>query len=187
MAVDELAQQSPPVSFEVLTLIRVGVLRAAGFRLEPTGRNPRHFTVAFDDLEMGIEALRRSEHRSWADPYHEGRSWSKARGRWTDPKRGDLMSDLDLVAERLLGVAADVLRSFGSAFGGQHIAIVGGAAPTLLVAAPPTGWTRTSGPPTSTSTCRCTSSTARRPTTTTHIIEAYGPSATTTTAKATGR
>jgi hypothetical protein len=28
---------------------------------------------------------------------------------------------------RILGIAADVLRSFGSAFGGQHLAIVGGA------------------------------------------------------------
>ena len=41
--------------------MRVGVLRAAGFRLEPTGRNPRHFTVAFDDLEASIGELRRCE------------------------------------------------------------------------------------------------------------------------------
>lgn len=71
MSVDELAQQPPLVRFEVLTLVRVGVLRSAGFRLEPTGRNPRHFTVAFDDLEMGIDELRRRQHRSWANPYHE--------------------------------------------------------------------------------------------------------------------
>ena len=71
VAVDELAQQAPLVRFEVLTLVRVGVLRAAGFRLEPTGRNPRHFTMAFDDLEAGIEELRRCEHRSWVNPYHE--------------------------------------------------------------------------------------------------------------------
>ncbi|MCB1283374.1 MAG: hypothetical protein R2689_05835 [Microthrixaceae bacterium] len=71
VAVDELAQQAPLVRFEVLTLVRVGVLRDAGFRLEPTGRNPRHFTVAFDDLEAGIEELRRCEHRSWVNPYHE--------------------------------------------------------------------------------------------------------------------
>ena len=71
VAVDELAQQAPLVRFEVLTLVRVGVLRAAGLRLEPTGRNPRHFTVAFDDLEAGISELRRCEHRSWVNPYHE--------------------------------------------------------------------------------------------------------------------
>ena len=39
----------------------------------------------------------------------------------------------DPMSERLLGLAADVLRSFGSAFGGRHLAIVGGAAPSLLV------------------------------------------------------
>jgi hypothetical protein len=71
VAVDELAQQAPLVRFEVLTLVRVGVLRAAGFRLEPTGRNPRHFTVAFDELEAGIADLQRCEHRSWMNPYHE--------------------------------------------------------------------------------------------------------------------
>ncbi len=69
--VDELAQQVPLVRFEVLTLVRVGDLRAAGFRLEPTGRNPRHFTVAFDDLEQGVDALEACEHRSWLNPYHE--------------------------------------------------------------------------------------------------------------------
>jgi hypothetical protein len=58
--------------FEVLTLVQVGVLRAAGFvRLEPTGRNPWHFTVAFDDLDAGIAGLQACEHRSWLNPYHE--------------------------------------------------------------------------------------------------------------------
>ena len=71
VALDELAQQTPLVRFEVLTLVRVGVLRAAGFGLEPTGRNPRHFTVTFDDLDAGIEDLRRCEHRRWVNPYHE--------------------------------------------------------------------------------------------------------------------
>lgn len=69
--VDELAQQVPLVRFEILTLVRAGDLRAAGFRLEPTGRNPRHFTVAFDDLEPGVAALEACEHRSWQNPYHE--------------------------------------------------------------------------------------------------------------------
>jgi hypothetical protein len=43
--------------------MRVGVLRGAGFRLEPTGHKPRHLTVAFDDLDDGISRLRRGEHR----------------------------------------------------------------------------------------------------------------------------
>lgn len=40
--VDELAQDVPLVRFEMLTLVRVGILRTAGFRLDPTGRNPWH-------------------------------------------------------------------------------------------------------------------------------------------------
>lgn len=63
--VDELAQQVPLVRFETLTLVRVGALRSAGFRLDPTGRNPRHFTVVFDELELGVEALVSCEHLSW--------------------------------------------------------------------------------------------------------------------------
>ena len=43
----------------------------------------------------------------------------------------------DPMSERLLRIAADVLRSFGSAFGGRHLAIVGGAVPSLLVPSPP--------------------------------------------------
>jgi hypothetical protein len=71
ISIDELAQQVPLVRFEVLTLIRVGELRAAGFRLDPTGRNPRHYTVVFDDLDSGVEALVACEHLSWVNPYHE--------------------------------------------------------------------------------------------------------------------
>lgn len=71
ITVDELAQQPPLIRFVVLTLVRVGVLRTAGFRLEPTGRNPRHFTVAFDDLDVGVENLQRCEHQRWDNPYHE--------------------------------------------------------------------------------------------------------------------
>ena len=48
--VDELAQQAPLVRFDRLSLLKVGDLLAVGMRLEPTGRNPRHFTVGFDDL-----------------------------------------------------------------------------------------------------------------------------------------
>ncbi len=43
------------------------------------------------------------------------------------------------MSSRLLGIAADVLRSFGSAFGGRHLAIVGGAVPALLVLEVPSG------------------------------------------------
>ena len=70
--VDELAQQTPLVRFEILTLVRVGALRAAGFRLDPTGRNPRHFTVVFEELDSGVEALISCEHLSWTNPYNDG-------------------------------------------------------------------------------------------------------------------
>lgn len=69
--VDELAQEVPLVRFETLTLIRAGDLRAAGLRLDPTGRNPRHFTAVFDELDPGVEALASCEHLSWLDPQHE--------------------------------------------------------------------------------------------------------------------
>jgi hypothetical protein len=59
ITVDELAQQSPLVRLEVLTLVRVGILRAAGLGFEPTGRDPLHFTLAFDDLDPGVRPCRR--------------------------------------------------------------------------------------------------------------------------------
>jgi Nucleotidyl transferase AbiEii toxin, Type IV TA system len=56
------------------------------------------------------------------------------------PRDGGSASEYDdAMTEQLLGVAADVLRSFGSAFGGKHLAIVGGAVPSLLVPIPPRG------------------------------------------------
>ena len=45
----------------------------------------------------------------------------------------------DPAGTRMLGIAADVLRSFGSGIGGHHLAIVGGLAPVLLVPEPPSG------------------------------------------------
>lgn len=45
----------------------------------------------------------------------------------------------DPMSSRLLGIAADVLRSCGSAFGGRHLAVVGGAVPGLLVPEVPPG------------------------------------------------
>lgn len=71
ITVDELAQQTPLVRFGVLTLMLAGVIRTAGLRQEPTGRNPRHFTVAFEDLDQGVERLGRCEHEVWRNQYHE--------------------------------------------------------------------------------------------------------------------
>lgn len=70
VALDELAQQAPLIRFAQLTLMTVGTLRGAGLRLEPTGRNPRHYDIGFDDLEVGVDRLTRCEHRTVDNPYH---------------------------------------------------------------------------------------------------------------------
>lgn len=69
--VEELAQQVPLVRFATLTLIMVAAARGAGLRLEPTGRNPRHYTVGFDDLEQGITALAGCAHQVVPNRYHD--------------------------------------------------------------------------------------------------------------------
>jgi hypothetical protein len=71
LTVDELAQQAPLIRLEQLTLMTVRALRVAGLRLEPTGRNPRHFDIGFDDLDDGIARLLGCEHRTVVNPYHE--------------------------------------------------------------------------------------------------------------------
>ncbi len=71
LSLDELAQQSPLIRFEQLTLVTVGALRSAGLRLEATGRTARHFDIAFDELEDGIARLASCEHQVVTNPYHE--------------------------------------------------------------------------------------------------------------------
>jgi hypothetical protein len=43
-----------------------------GLRLEPTGRNPHHFTVGFDDLSEGVKGLMGCDRRTMTNPYHYG-------------------------------------------------------------------------------------------------------------------
>ncbi len=71
LTVDELMQLAPLIRFPHVTVVRVGALRAAGLRLEPTGRNPRHYDIAFDDLAEGVRRLCGCEHDVVANPYHE--------------------------------------------------------------------------------------------------------------------
>jgi hypothetical protein len=68
---DEMAQQVPLVRFESLTLLRVGDVIAAGLRLEPTGRNPRHYTVGFDDLDDGVRRLAGCPRQVVPNLYHD--------------------------------------------------------------------------------------------------------------------
>jgi hypothetical protein len=66
---EELAQQVPLVRFGRLTLLTVGDVIAAELRLEPTGRNPRHFTVGFDDVDDGVRRLAGCPHQVVPNPY----------------------------------------------------------------------------------------------------------------------
>jgi len=66
-----MAQQVPLVHFDRLTLVKAGVIRAVGLRLEATGRNPRHFDITFDELDDGVGRLCRCEHVVVDNPYHE--------------------------------------------------------------------------------------------------------------------
>jgi hypothetical protein len=71
VSLDELAQQVPLVRFARLSLLKAGDVLAAGMRLEPTGRNPRHFTVGFDDLERGVQRLASCPHQVVPNAYHD--------------------------------------------------------------------------------------------------------------------
>jgi hypothetical protein len=68
---DELAQQAPLIRFSRLTLLRVRDVLAAGMRLEPTGRNPRYYTVGFDHLDDGVRRLAHCPHQVAPNAYHD--------------------------------------------------------------------------------------------------------------------
>jgi hypothetical protein len=71
VTVDELAQQVPLVRFDRLSLLKVKDVLAAGMRLEPTGRNPRHYTLGFDDLQEGVQRLVRCTHQVTSNVYYD--------------------------------------------------------------------------------------------------------------------
>ena len=71
VSIDELVQSTPLVRFGSLTLMTVGAIRAAGFELVPSGRNPLHHSVDLGDLEAAVDRLLRCEHRTIVNPYHE--------------------------------------------------------------------------------------------------------------------
>jgi hypothetical protein len=66
-----MAQQVPLIRFERLTLITVAEMHKAGLRLEPTGRNPLHYTAGFDRLDEGVRQLTGCAHRVVPNPYYD--------------------------------------------------------------------------------------------------------------------
>lgn len=70
ITVAEMSQQVPLIRFGQLALIKVAEVRRAGLRLEPTGRNPLHYTVGFDDLDNGVTQLIGCDHLVTPNPYH---------------------------------------------------------------------------------------------------------------------
>lgn len=69
--IDELAQVSPLVRFPHFTVMTVRTIRTLGLRLEPTGRNRRHYTVTLRSLDEDVAALVSADHQVWINPYHE--------------------------------------------------------------------------------------------------------------------
>lgn len=61
--------------FEVLLVYTLRNLIEAGFEVAATFRTP-HVTIAFSDLDSGLQRLDETEHETRANPYHgrEGRS-----------------------------------------------------------------------------------------------------------------
>jgi hypothetical protein len=72
LTLEEMAQQVPLIRFDQLTLFKVAAVWSARLRLEPTGRNPRHYTIGFDDLEEGILGLAGCQHWVVPNPYYDG-------------------------------------------------------------------------------------------------------------------
>jgi len=72
LSLEEMAPQVPLVRFGRMTIIIARELAGCGLRLEPTGRNPRHYTVGFYDLERGVKALASCACEVVTNPYHDG-------------------------------------------------------------------------------------------------------------------
>ncbi len=69
--IDELAQEAPLVRFPHFTVMTVRTIQSLGLQLEPTGRNPRHYTLMLRTLHEDVDALVSADHHVWVNPYHE--------------------------------------------------------------------------------------------------------------------
>jgi len=67
-ALDALAA-SVLIRFEVLTVMRVGTIRAAELELRPTFRRP-HYSVMPPDLDADVAWLVRCENVQWPNPHY---------------------------------------------------------------------------------------------------------------------
>jgi hypothetical protein len=68
---EEMAQQVPLVRLGSLTLLKVRDVLAARLGLEATGRNARHYTVGFNDLDDGGARLADCLDRVVPNPYYD--------------------------------------------------------------------------------------------------------------------
>lgn len=71
LTLDELAQRAPLVRFERLAIVTVGALLALGLRLEPTGRNPRHYRRELRRPRRGRGQAVALRALVMVNPYHE--------------------------------------------------------------------------------------------------------------------
>ena len=69
-SVEQMAQHSTLVRFGRLVLVEVTEVRKARLALEPTGRNPDHYTISFEALG-GVARLVRCRHRIVTNPYFD--------------------------------------------------------------------------------------------------------------------
>jgi len=58
------------VRFEVLTLMTVGIIRAAELEVRPTFRRP-HYSVMLPDLDADVARLARCENVPWRNPHYQ--------------------------------------------------------------------------------------------------------------------
>ena len=61
----DLPRQVPLVRFDRLSLLKVRDVLAAGMRLEPTGRNPRHYAVSWEPQPQLAADLLREKETDW--------------------------------------------------------------------------------------------------------------------------
>lgn len=65
----EVLARSRLVRFDVLTVVTLGVLRAAGLETVPTFKSP-HYTIMLPNLEADLRRLLVCENVIWVNPFY---------------------------------------------------------------------------------------------------------------------